>query len=187
MEIRRREGYLKQVKNLLGRGEAVVLTGHRRAGKSCILELLKAELEEQGNVIFLDMEDPANADITTFRELTDFISSSAVDSGRNFLLIDEVQEIAEFERALRYWIKQDGFDVVVTGSNAAMLSSDIASSFAGRYCRVHIFSLDYQEFLLFHGLADSDEALTQYIRWGGLPFLHRIAPSEVRTRIDYIG
>ena len=55
--------------------------------------------------------------------------------------------MVEFEKALRYWVKQDGVDVVVTGSNAAMLSSDIANSFAGRYHRVHVSSLDYQEFL----------------------------------------
>lgn len=61
---------MRQVRSLLGKGEAVVLTGHRRAGKSCILELLAAELSDMGNVIYIDMEDPANADIVTFRELS---------------------------------------------------------------------------------------------------------------------
>ena len=93
----------------------------------------------------------------------------------------------EFERALRYWVKQDGVDVVVTGSNAAMLSSDIASSFAGRYTRVHVSSLDYREFLQFYGLEDSDNAFASYLRWGGLPFLYRIPLEDERTRTEYLG
>lgn len=173
--------------SLLGKGEAVVLTGHRRAGKSCILELLAAELSSKGNVIYIDMENPENADLATFRELSEKIKGTVVEERRNYVLIDEVQEVAEFERALRYWVKQDDVDVVVTGSNAAMLSSDIASSFAGRYHRVHVSSLDYKEFLLFYGMDDSDHAFSQFLRWGGLPFLYRIPLEDERTRTEYLG
>ena len=183
----KRDGYLQLVYSYLGKGEAVVLTGHRRAGKSCILELLAAELSVEGNVIYIDMENPENADLTSFRELSERIKGAVVEGCRNYVLIDEVQEIEEFEKALRYWVKQDGVDVVVTGSNAAMLSSDIASSFAGRYHRVHVSSLDYREFLQFYGLEDSDGAFSNYLRWGGLPFLYRIPLEDVRTRTEYLG
>ena len=186
MERINRNDYIAQVSSLLGKGEAVVLTGHRRAGKSCILELLAAELSDKGNVIYIDMENPKNADLSTFRELSEKIKASVVE-GRNYVLIDEVQEVEEFEKALRYWVKQDGVDVVVTGSNAAMLSSDIASSFAGRYHRVHVSSLDYREFLKFYGLEDSDHAFSQFLRWGGLPFLYRIPLEDERTRTEYLG
>ena len=187
MERINRNEYISLVRSLLGKGEAVVLTGHRRAGKSCILELLAADLAAEGNVIYIDMEDPANADLTTFKELSDRIKSSVNEGQRNFVLIDEVQEVEEFEKALRFWVKQDGVDVIVTGSNAAMLSSDIASSFAGRYHRVHVSTLDYREFLLFYGLEDSDNAFSQYLRWGGLPFLYRIPLEDERTRTEYLG
>ena len=173
MERIRRNDYIVQVSSLLGKGEAVVLTGHRRAGKSCILELLSDELSTNGHVIYIDMEDPANADLVSFRELSEKIKTSVVEGRQNYVLIDEVQEVVEFEKALRYWVKQDDVEVVVTGSNAAMLSSDIASSFAGRYHRVHVSTLDYREFLQFYGLEDSDNAFSQYLRWGGLPFLYR--------------
>ena len=186
MERIRRNDYIAQVSSLLGKGEAVVLTGHRRAGKSCILELLSDELSADGHVIYIDMEDPANADLVTFHELSEKIKAGVVE-GRNYVLIDEVQEVEEFEKALRYWVKQDGVDVVVTGSNAAMLSSDIASSFAGRYHRVHVSSLDYREFMQFYGLEDSDNAFSQYLRWGGLPFLYRIPLEDERTRTEYLG
>ena len=187
MERIKRDGYLQLVYSYLGKGEAVVLTGHRRAGKSCILELLAAELSVEGNVIYIDMENPENADLTSFRELSERIKGAVVEGCRNYVLIDEVQEIEEFEKALRYWVKQDGVDVVVTGSNATMLSSDIASSFAGRYHRVHVSSLDYREFLQFYGLEDSDGAFSNYLRWGGLPFLYRIPLEDVRTRTEYLG
>ena len=187
MERIRRNDYIAQVFSLLGKGEAVVLTGQRRAGKSCILELLAAELSDKGNVIYIDMENPVNADLTSFRELSEKIKAGVVEGGRNYVLIDEVQEVKEFEKALRYWVKQDGVDVVVTGSNAAMLSSDIANSFAGRYHRVHVSSLDYREFLLFYGLEDSDNAFSQYLRWGGLPFLYRVPLEDERTRTEYLG
>ena len=187
MERIRRNDYIAQVSNLLGKGEAVVLTGHRRAGKSCILELLSDDLSAVGHVIYIDMEDPANADLVSFRELSDKIKAGLVEGRRNYVLIDEVQEVEKFEKALRYWVKQDGVDVVVTGSNAAMLSSDIASSFAGRYHRVHISSLDYREFLQFYGQKDSDNAFSQYLRWGGLPFLYRVPLEDERTRTEYLG
>ncbi len=187
MERISRNEYTTLVRSLLGKGEAVVLTGHRRAGKSCILELLAAELATDGHVVYIDMEDPENADLASFRELSERIKSSIQERQRNYVLIDEVQEVAEFEKALRYWVKQDGVDVVVTGSNAAMLSSDIANSFAGRYHRVHVSSLDYQEFLLFYGMEDSDDAFSQYLRWGGLPFLYRIPLEDERTRTEYLG
>ena len=149
--------------------------------------MLVTELSTKGNVIYIDMENPENADLTSFRELSERIKGSVMEGRRNYVLIDEVQEVAEFEKALRYWVKQDGVDVVVTGSNAAMLSSDIANSFAGRYHRVHVSSLDYQEFLLFYGLEDSDNAFSQYLRWGGLPFLYHIPLEDERTRTEYLG
>lgn len=186
MEIICRNDYMALVRSMLGKGEAVVLTGHRRAGKSCILELLAAELAADGNVIYIDMENPANADLLTFRELSEKIKAGVVE-GRNYVLIDEVQEVEGFEKALRYWVKQDDVDVVVTGSNAAMLSSDIASSFAGRYHRVHVSSLNYKEFLTFYALDDSDKAFSDYLRWGGLPFLYRIPMEDERTRTEYLG
>ena len=187
MEIIERKDYVNQIIGQLGKGEAVVLTGHRRAGKSCILESVAKYLSSKGNVIYLDMEDPDHVDIVTFSELHEYVKKAVKADAHNYLLIDEVQEIEQFEKSLRFFVKQANFDVVVTGSNASMLSSDIASSFAGRYSRVHIGGLGYEEFLLFYALEDSEDAFAQYLRWGGLPFLHRIALSDVRTRTDYIG
>ncbi|MBQ3617781.1 MAG: AAA family ATPase, partial [Bacteroidales bacterium] len=182
MNIKDRLSYTNRIISLLGKGEAVVLTGHRRAGKSCILECLADKLKGSGNVMYLDMENPDNRDVDTDEKLNIWIKEHASDNNRNIVLIDEVQEIRDFEKTLRYWVKQSGFDVVVTGSNAKMLSSDVASAFSGRYMQVHVFSLDYGEFLDFNGITSSAEALAMYLKWGGLPFLSNIPADDTRTR-----
>lgn len=187
MKITERNSYIKQVERLIGKGEAIVLTGHRRAGKSCILASLAERWKNLGNIIFIDMEDPDHADLETYKELHDYVKSHFVEESKNFLLIDEVQEISQFEKALRYWIRQDNMTVVVTGSNAAMLSSEVATAFAGRYFDVHINSLNYEEFLRFYALQDSDDSLTTYLRWGGLPFLAQIPMADTKVRTDYLG
>lgn len=187
MKITERNSYIKQVERLIGKGEAIVLTGHRRAGKSCILASLAERWKNLGNIIFIDMEDPDHADLETYKELHDYVKSHFVEESKNFLLIDEVQEISQFEKALRYWIRQDNMTVVVTGSNAAMLSSEVATAFAGRCFDVHINSLNYEEFLRFYALQDSDDSLTAYLRWGGLPFLAQIPMADTKVRTDYLG
>jgi len=187
MKVIHRKQYIDKITNVLGKGEAIVLTGHRRAGKSCILESLAEVLNTKGHVIYLDMENPDHAEINDYQKLHEFVKTHTSDSKHNYLLIDEVQEIAQFEKALRYIVKQPDMDVVVTGSNATMLSSDIASAFAGRYIRIHIYSLDYSEFIQFYHLDDNDATMTSYLRWGGLPFLRNIPMEDIRTRTDYLG
>lgn len=181
-----RRSYHSEILDLLGKGAIVVLTGHRRAGKSCVLEELVGTLSERGNVIYLDMENPDTFDILSWESLNEYIKDHLVSGIRNYILIDEVQEIVEFERVLRYYVKQEGVDIIVTGSNARMLSSEIATLFSGRYFRVHIQGLDYGEYLRFNDVEDSDASVGSYLQWGGLPFLHRIAPEDTRTRRDYL-
>ena len=187
MKITNRIDYIQQVESLMGKSEAIVLTGHRRAGKSCVLSSLANRWKEIGNIIFIDMENPDFADIETYQALHEYVKSNYKEGMKNYLLIDEVQEISAFEKTIRYWIRQDDMTVVVTGSNAAMLSSEVATAFAGRYFDVHINSLNYEEFLQFYSLQDSDESLTAYLRWGGLPFLAQIPMADTKVRTDYLG
>ena len=93
-----RESYTKRILDLLGKNEVIVLTGHRRAGKSCILECLKDLLHDSGNMMYLDMEDPDNASITTFEHLNSWIKEHISNDKRNYILIGEIQEIKEFEK-----------------------------------------------------------------------------------------
>lgn len=187
MGIIYREKYEKEIKKTIGKGNCIVLAGHRRAGKSIILEQLSNEFRKSGNVIYIDMENPDFLTLKNVTDLNNYIKEKKSDSAHNYLLIDEVQEVEEFERILRYWSKQDDFDVIVTGSNAFFLSSEIATLFAGRHTTIKVFGLDYDEFLNFYKLSDSDESLVTYMKWGGLPFLYKIPLDEERARTDYLG
>lgn len=187
MEIIDRNYYENMITESLGKGEAVVLTGHRRVGKSTILENLSRKFASKGNVIFLDMEDPDNSSINNYIDLHEFTKGKLSEDRQNYLMIDEVQEIENFEKTLRFLVKQNNVDVIITGSNAFMLSGEIATLFAGRCTELHIYSLDYQEFLLFHNLQDTEKSLVSYLKWGGLPFMHNIAVDDLRSRIDYLG
>lgn len=181
-----RELYDGLIRKQFGKGEIIVLSGHRRAGKSIVLESVAQKYSADSNMIYLDMENPQNAGIKDFQDLNFFIQEHFVENTHNFLLIDEVQEIAEFEKTLRFYAKQDNLDIVVTGSNAYMLSSEIATLLAGRQYDIHIWGLNYAEFLLFYKLEDTDDSLLSYMKWGGLPFLHNIPLDDVRSRTDYL-
>lgn len=187
MKIIERKSYIEQVEKLIGKREVVVLTGHRRAGKSCILENLVENLSAQGHVIYLDMEDPDNAYVDDYEALNKYIKTNITAASRNYILIDEVQEIDGFEKTLRFWAKKDKVEIIVTGSNAYMLSGELATLFAGRHTPVHIYSLDYEEYMRFYDLTNQEETLVSYLRWGGLPFLHQIPLEDERSRIDYLG
>ena len=146
MKIIERASYIGHVEKLLGKGEVVVLTGHRRAGKSCILEKLAEKLAPKGHVIYLDMENPDNVFVDNYVALNEYIKANMIPARQNFLLIDEVQEIDGFEKTLRFWAKQDLLEIIVTGSNAYMLSGELATIFAGRHSQKHVYSLDFPGF-----------------------------------------
>ncbi len=187
MNVIHRDKYVAHVASAIGRGNAIVLAGHRRAGKSSILLQLSAQYASLGNLIFIDMENPDFSCIKNATDLNAYIKEKKTDTAHNYLMIDEVQEIAEFEKTLRYWVKQPNFDVIVTGSNAYLLSSEIATLFAGRHTTIKVYGLDYQEYLQFYELLDSNESLVSYMKWGGLPFLYQIPLDDVRSRNDYMG
>ena len=104
-------------------------------------------------------------------DLLDYIHKKTDKKCNNYVFIDEVQEIQDFEKAIRSLLTEGGYDIYCTGSNANLLSSDIATHLAGRYLEFEIFCLSYDEFLNFHKLENSHESLLKYIKYGGLPFL----------------
>ena len=97
-------------------------------------------------------------------------------------LIDEIQDIKEFERSIRSYRTEPNTDIIITGSNARMLSNELSTLIGGRYKEIYIQSLSYNEFLEFHQLSDNDEALALYIQYGGLPGLAKIGLEEDDAR-----
>ena len=176
MAIIIREDYLKKLERYVGKERIVVLTGQRRVGKSFMLKQLIEVYgnDPSNNIIYIDKENKEFDSIGTYQELNDYISSHYVVGKRNFILIDEVQEIDEFEKSVRSWRCEDNTEVIITGSNAKMFSSQLATLIGGRYVELEICPLDYREFLIFHQMADSDESLAKYIQFGGMPGLLKI-------------
>jgi predicted AAA+ superfamily ATPase len=109
--------------------------------------------------------------ITTASELLDYVHKKTDKKRNNYVFIDEIQEIQNFEKAIRSLLAEGEYDIYCTGSNANLLSSEIATHLAGRYMEFEIFCLSYNEFLRFHKLENNHNSLVKYIKYGGLPFL----------------
>lgn len=171
-----RHNYLEQIERYLGKETIVVLVGQRRVGKSCILKSLCEEKrnEDNTNVIYIDKEKREFDSIKNYVDLNEYIESHLRAGMHNYLMIDEVQDISEFERSVRSYRTEANVDIVITGSNARMLSTDLSTLIGGRYKEIRILSLSYTEFLTFHNLPDSDASLTSYIEYGGLPGLSQM-------------
>ena len=171
MKIIERERYLNVVQQWLGKNVILVLTGQRRVGKSCLLKQLCDRMSSEGNVIYIDKEKHEYDEIASYKDLNEYIDGHLQKGKKNYILIDEVQDIAEFERSLRSYYSEPDTELIVTGSNAKMLSSELTTLIGGRYKEIYVQPLSYTEFLTFHQLQDSEDALSQYIEFGGMPGL----------------
>jgi Predicted ATPase (AAA+ superfamily) len=173
MEILQRPEYLAQVQHYFGKETIIVLTGQRRVGKSYVLMSLRDLLSESdgNNVIYINKEKKEWDDIVTYKDLNKYIEGKYTPNKRNYILIDEVQEIEEFEKSVRHWRTEPNTDLVLTGSNAETLSSDLSTLLAARYHEVYIQALTYKDFIRFHRLEEGDDALSLFINAGGLPGL----------------
>ena len=180
MEILVRQNYLNKIEKYLGKDTIIVLTGQRRVGKSYTLRMLRdiKSKDESNNVIYVDKEKKCFDHIKTYQDLNAYIDTHYQSGKMNYILVDEIQEILEFERTVRSYITEPDAEVVVTGSNANMLSKELSTIIGGRYKEIYVQSLNYKEFLQFHNLHDSDDALSKYIQFGGLPGLVKIGLDE---------
>lgn len=188
MDLISRPNYYSKLEKLLGKGVLIVLTGQRRVGKSYVMKELVARKQQEPNVnvIYIDKEKTAFDTIATYKDLVAYVDERLDKSKHNYLLIDEVQEIEEFERGLRNYYNESFIDVVVTGSNSDILSSDLGTMLSGRYVEALIQGLSYTEFLEFHGLEDGEAAMNKYINYGGLPGLRPFGLDNPETINDYL-
>ena len=179
-----RQSFLDKIEKFLGKDTIIILTGQRRVGKSSILRLFRDKIKSDFNVniIFIDKEKSEFDDIKTFKELNDFIDERRDKSKTNYVLVDEIQDIVSFEKSVRNYYEEPDIEIIITGSNSSMLSSDLSNRIGGRYKEIYIQALSYEEFMEFHGLADSDDTLAKYIQFGGLPGLLKIGLDEQDAR-----
>lgn len=188
MELIPRPQYTEKIADLINRGMMLILVGQRRVGKSKVLELFKDWLNlnrPEANVVYINKEYQEFRDIETARQLYDYTATRLPKGGDNYLLIDEVQDIENYENALRSFHAENLCQVIATGSNAYIFSSELGTRLSGRYIEIPIYNLSYLEFLQFHNMKDSDESLMHYLIMGGLPGLQSFKPEEKSQINDY--
>lgn len=188
MELIPRPQYTEKIAGLINRGMMLILVGQRRVGKSKVLELFHEWLKEnrqEANVVYINKEYNEFSGITTAGQLYEYVTALLPKGAENYLLIDEVQDIDGYEDALRSLHAEDRCQVIATGSNAYIFSSELGTHLSGRYMEIKIYNLSYAEFLRFHNMEDCDEALTHYLRIGGLPGLLAFKPEERSQINDY--
>lgn len=179
-----RKPYLDKIEQALGKDIIIVLVGQRRIGKSYLLRQLRDEKaqDSSANIIFVDKEKKEFDDIRDYHDLNAFIDGHRVKGKTNYILVDEIQDIAEFERTVRSYREEPDTEIVITGSNSLMLSSELTTLIGGRYKEIYVQALSYNEFLTFHQLPDNDDSLAKYINLGGLPGLQKIGLDENDVR-----
>lgn len=180
--------YLEKIKNYVDKDLIKVFIGQRRVGKSYLIKsTINYILKENptANIIYIDKELYDFDHINTYHDLIAYVEEKLDTSKKNYLFIDEVQEISAFQKALRHFQNQKIIDIYVTGSNDEMLSGDLATMLSGRYIQIHVNSLSYTEFLKFHKLEDKDESLYKYLKWGGLPYIKNLQKDDV-VIFDYL-
>ena len=179
-----RHSYLDRIEKYLGKDTIIIIVGQRRVGKSYTLRLFRDKVANDinANIIFIDKEKHEYRDIQTDQDLNAYIDERRDKTKTNYILIDEVQDIDGFEKSIRSYYEEPDVELIVTGSNSNMLSSDLANKIGGRYKEIFVQALSYEEFMEFHDLPDSDDTLAKYIQFGGLPGLKKIGLDEQDAR-----
>ena len=173
--------YVNKISPYIGKQIIKVITGQRRVGKSYILfnlmDFIKIK-DPQANIIYINCELEQFLQIKSHEDLLKYVKQQLKPGVNNYLLIDEIQEISSFELALRSLFAENICDITCSGSNANMLSGELATYLSGRYIEFNIHSLSYSEFLQFHSFNSSPESVLKYLKYGGMPYLIQIGLNE---------
>ncbi len=190
MEVKyiRRPIYIDKIKPFIGKQIIKVLTGQRRVGKSYILLQLVDEIKKENpdaNIIYINKELQQFSAILNSNDLYKYVDNVLIANKDNYLLVDEIQEIESYELCLSSLLAENKCDIFCTGSNAKMLSGELATTLSGRYIEFTIHSLSYLEFLTFNKLENNNEALIKFLTLGGMPYLKNIQ-LENSTVFEYL-
>lgn len=167
-----------------------ILSGIRRSGKSFMLRLLRENFIKTGisenQILYIDFEDFENAQYLASKNLYAFVKeqNQKVGGKRLYLLFDEIQEVEDWEKIVNslYSSEKIDCDIYLTGSNANLLSSELATYLSGRYVNISVFPLSYKEFLDFYAVDDSNESFLRFMKFGGFPGLKELSGSELSLK-----
>lgn len=181
----KRKRYINKIKPFIGKEIIKVIVGQRRVGKSYLLFQIIDVIREKNkasNIIYINKELNEFDDIKNYQDLLDYIKEKSKKSKKVYIFIDEIQDIENFEKALRSLNADGKYDIYCTGSNSNLLSGELATYLSGRYIEIQVFGLSYREFLIFHKLENNQKTLLKYIKYGGLPYLMHL---ELEDAIVY--
>lgn len=179
-----RDYYFDKIKKFIDKEQIKVITGIRRSGKSTLLRLLENELYKRGineeQVIYINFESFAFTEIQNASSLYAFVKDKIIKGKRSYLLLDEIQNVEQWEKAINSFKVDFNSDVYITGSNSNLLSSELSTHLAGRFVEIPVFTLSFKEFLIFRkkylpkkSSSDKND-FNQYIRLGGFPVIHTV-------------
>lgn len=187
MKLIERPFYLDQLKRVQGVPDIKVITGIRRCGKSKLMEsfieYVKSS-DSNANIINIDFTNLKYEELKEYHKLNDYVENAYIPSKNNYLFIDEVQLCEGFEKTLNSLHSSEKFDIYVTGSNAFLLSSDLATLFTGRTFSVEVFPFSLKEYMEYYGLFDAYEAYTEYRKYGGMSGSY--VYSDENSRASYL-
>lgn len=186
-----REKYMQQIRDFIDKPVVKIITGMRRCGKSVIMELTRDEIKSRGvpekNIFYVNFESLAVEDLKNYRALYKEVTKAAKEAeGRLYIFLDEIQEVTSWEKAINSFRVDFDCDIYVTGSNAKLLSGELATLLSGRYVEIRVYPLSFAEYLDF-AKSNEDEAgftrqehFANYLRFGGLPGIHQMKWEETR-------
>lgn len=187
MKFIARTHYLDKLKKLKGTPDIKVITGVRRSGKSKLMssyiEWIKSN-DADANIVYIDFTKLQFENLLEYHALNNYIEEKYSPKQNNYLFIDEVQMCPRFELALNSLHSAETFDIYVTGSNAFLLSSDLATLFTGRTYEIEVFPFSFTEYLQYYKAKNIEDAFTQYIKTGGLAGSY--VYEEQEDRYNYI-
>ena len=187
MKLIERKDYLDKLISVIGTPDIKVITGVRRSGKSKLLEAFKSYVSDNvpdANIIHINFNMPEFDDLTEYRPLYDHINAAYKEGAANFVLIDEIQMCSGFEKAINGLHASEKFDIYITGSNAFLLSSDLATLFTGRTFEIKVYPFSFAEYVLYFGYTDLYEAFDRYVTEGGMSGSYVYKDRE--AKYDYI-
>ena len=173
--------YHNRLLPFIGKQIIKVLTGQRRVGKSYILKqtiLRIREMDPTAHIVYINKENLDFDSLKNASDLHDYVLLNTKEGSKNYIFIDEIQEIEQFEKALRSLLLNPVYDLYCTGSNANMLSGELSTLLSGRYIEIPVYSLSYPEFLQFQSLENTSQSLFLFLRYGGLPYLKHLHLDE---------
>ena len=186
-----RDAYLNFIENYIDKPIVKVLIGMRRVGKSAIIKLLINKLLKKNisasNILYINKESLEFDEIKNYKDLYRYaINYFKGIKNRKYIFIDEIQEIAEWEKSVNSFLADNYGDITISGSNSKLLSSELATLLSGRYIEIPVYPLTFKEFLQFRSKkTDTETEFKNFLRYGGLPGIH-LLPLKDDTIFAYL-